>query len=237
MMLLMIVAMAVAVAPPAPPPAPEKPAYEPTSNYTVQNVEGWTIYVNNRLLNEKKELWDRTRQVLAAQLLDITRQVPGPALEGLRKVRIWVEAESSQVRCMCYHPSREWLLGHGFNPDKARSVELGNPQTFLDWTRHQRAMVLHELAHGYHHQVLGYDNADIKAAYKHAMEAKLYESVLFFDGTTKPAYAANNDQEYFAELSEAWFGTNDFYPFVRGELLQELPEVHKLLEEIWGRVP
>ena len=29
--------------------------------------------------------------------------------------------------------------------------------------------------------------------------------------------------EYFAELSEAYFGTNDFYPFVRGELQTTRP--------------
>ena len=33
-----------------------------------------------------------------------------------------------------------------------------------------------------------------------------------------PAYAITNHREYFAELSEAYFGRNDYYPFVRAEL-------------------
>jgi hypothetical protein len=41
--------------------------------------------------------------------------------------------------------------------------------------------------------------------------------------------------EYFAEATEAFFGTNDFYPFVRAELLQHDPELFKLLETLWTR--
>ena len=41
-------------------------------------------------------------------------------------------------------------------------------------------MVLHELAHGYHHRVLegGFDNAEVKAAFDRAAEGGLYRSVL-----------------------------------------------------------
>jgi hypothetical protein len=213
---------------------PPKPAYEPTSNYRLQNIEGWPVYVHQRLIEgDKKALGEETLKLLRAHLYDVNRMVPRPALDRLREVRIWVEAESKDVLCMCYHPSREWLQDHGFNPEKAKSVELGNPVSFLDWTHHQRAMVLHELAHAYHHQVLGYDQPDIKAAYAKAMERKAYEAVLYFTGETKRAYAANNDQEYFAELSEAYFGTNDFYPFVRAEALRHDPRMAEVLQKVW----
>ena len=39
--------------------------------------------------------------------------------------------------------------------------------------------------------------------------------------------------EYFAEASEAYFGTNDFYPFVRQELEQHDPEMFLLLKKLW----
>ena len=97
-------------------------------------------------------------------------------------------------------------------------------------------MVLHELAHGYHHRFLGgYDHPEIAAAYRRAMDAERYDSVLHWDGKTVRAYAANNPQEYFAELTEAWFGANDFYPFVRAEVVAHDPEGAKLLERLWGR--
>jgi hypothetical protein len=39
--------------------------------------------------------------------------------------------------------------------------------------------------------------------------------------------------EYFAEASEAYFGTNDFYPFVRTELQRHDPEMYELLKRLW----
>ena len=217
------------------PAAPEPSAYEPTSAYTIREIEGWKVYVHNRLLGEKKDLGYETLKLLAVHLYDINRMVPRPALDKLHAVPIWVEAGNPKVECMCYHPSRGWLEGHGFNPEKAGAVELGNPVTFFDWTHHQRAMVLHELTHAYHHQVLGYDNPDIKAAYQAAMKSKSYESVLFYTGIKKRAYACNSDQEYFAELTEAYFSTNDFYPFVRPEIQEFDQAGFKMLKKVWGK--
>jgi hypothetical protein len=170
---------------------------------------------------------------MEVKLYDINRVVPQPALEKIHEVAIWLEAENPQVTCACYHPSKKWLNEHGFNPEKAKSVEIGNAVNFINWSLHQPAMVLHELAHGYHHQVLGYDNPDIKAAYKGAVESGIYESVLKYNGERARAYALNNDQEYFAEQTEAYFGTNDFYPFVRAELMQHDPLMCKTLEKLW----
>ena len=57
--------------------------------------------------------------------------------------------------------------------------------------------------------------------------------VLHINGSTKRAYALNNDKEYFAECSEAFFGTNDFYPFVRSELKEHDSTMHALLRRLW----
>jgi hypothetical protein len=215
--------------------------YEPTENYVVQEIEGWTVYVNRCLLEENKAIGDQVLRLLRAKLYDVNRVVPKDALEELHKVPIWVEFEDKDIKCMCYHPSKEWLTEHGFNPQKAKSVEIGNAKTFLTWTLDQPSMVLHELAHAYHHRVLGYDNADIKAAYDHAVRSKSYESVLRYNGRRERAYALNNDQEYFAELTEAFFGQNDFYPFVRAEVMQHDPEMYETLMKLWreldGRAP
>ena len=96
-------------------------------------------------------------------------------------------------------------------------------------------MLLHELAHAYHDRVLGFDHAGILAAYKAAVDGKKYESVLHIGGKLKRHYALTNEKEYFAEASEAWFGTNDFYPFVRAELREVDPKAAAVLEEVWGR--
>jgi dipeptidyl-peptidase-4 len=40
--------------------------------------------------------------------------------------------------------------------------------------------------------------------------------------------------EFFAELSEAFFSRNDFFPFDRAELSQADPESERLLARLWG---
>jgi hypothetical protein len=98
-------------------------------------------------------------------------------------------------------------------------------------------MVLHELAHGYHHLVLGDDDPRVIRCYQHAQAAGLYASILRISGHHERAYAMTNEKEYFAESTEAFFGTNDFYPFVRAELKEYDPDIFALLCEVWGVKP
>jgi len=210
--------------------------YEPTSSYKVESIEGWTVYVSRRLVVDQADVGRKVLELVRVKLYDIARQVPEPALGKIRRVPLWLELADKDVKCACYHPSRAWLAEHGFNPEKARAVEIGNADTFLKWSRVQPSMILHELAHAYHDRFLGgYGNPEIAAAHRRAVQSKRYESVLYYDGKKKAAYAANSPMEYFAELSEAWFGVNDFYPFVRAEVLQFDPEVAALLAKLWGR--
>jgi len=214
-------------------PAATAASYDPLSSYHEQQIEGWRVLINERLLVETN-LCERTLKLLAAQLYQITRAVPPEPLAKLRQIPIWVERSSDQFKCMCYHESRGWLSTHGVNPDKTSAVELANPETFLVWTREQPWMVLHELAHGYHQRFLGHDHAGIRECFKRAKTAESYESVLRINGKKERHYALNNEKEYFAEATEAFFGTNDFYPFTRTELKEHDPEMFKLLCEVWG---
>jgi hypothetical protein len=94
-------------------------------------------------------------------------------------------------------------------------------------------MLLHELAHAFHDQVLGFEEPRIKAAWERAKGSGLYDDVLHISGERRKHYALENQKEFFAEMTEAYFGTNDFYPFVRAELKECDPETFKLLEEVW----
>ena len=98
-------------------------------------------------------------------------------------------------------------------------------------------MVLHEMAHAWHHQVLGYGHEGIAAAHSRSKDGGQYQSILHVMGKKEPAYALKNDKEFFAEMSEAWWGTNDFFPFVRAEILEFDPETAKVLERAWAFVP
>lgn len=217
-------------------PAKSQPAVVyPARDYSLRRIEGWTVHVHKDLRTTNKELGEKALKLLSAKLYDVARAVPPKALAKLRKVHVWISANNPRVKAGCYHPSRRWLADHGHEPAKAKSIEVGNAGNFVGWSNVQPAMMMHELAHAYHHQVLGYDNPDIKAAYKRAVESKSYEKVLHYSGRTKRAYAMNNDQEYFAELTEAYFGTNDFYPFVRPEVLKHDPRMFKVLQKVWGK--
>jgi len=208
-------------------------AWDDIAAYQEQQVEGWRVLVNQKLLAEK-ELCASTLKLLDCQLQQISRAVPEEPLSRLRQTPIWVERSSSQFPCMCYHESREWLRTHGVNPAKTGAVELANPTNFLTWTREQPWMVLHELAHAYHQRFLGETHEGILRCYEHARSAKLYESVLRINGRHERHYALTNAKEYFAEMTEAFFGTNDFYPFVRAELQEHDPAMFELLCEVWG---
>ncbi|PSB35174.1 hypothetical protein C7B82_01435 [Stenomitos frigidus ULC18] len=208
--------------------------FAPSSVYGQGAVHGFTLLINPEVMTHKaaaQEIW----QELNWQLLQITRVIPAKPLATLQKVRIWVEWEKRKNGAAEFHPSAEWLRQNGYNPEKAGCVEVANTRNFVLWSRTaQPWMLLHELAHAYHHHILGDGHAGIEAAYKHAVDRKLYESVAYIQGGKKQAYALTNSKEYFAELSESYFGKNDFYPFTRAELKRHDPVGYHLMEQAWG---
>jgi hypothetical protein len=216
-------------------PAEKRADFDPTERYAVRQIEGWTVLVNKGFLGENAGLCDRVLEQLRHQLYTIRHRLPAPAVEKLSKVKIWVELKEPHHSCMVYHPDAAWLRKKGMNPDKARCVELANAENFLAWSVPQPCMVLHELAHAYHDQFLadGYENAEVAAVYRKAVESKVYESVLHISGRKQRAYAIKNPMEYFAESTEAYFGTNDFFPFVRAELKEHDPAMFALMKKIW----
>ena len=58
--------------------------------------------------------------------------------------------------------------------------------------------------------------------------------MLHIQGHEEEGYGKRNPMEYFAEGSEAFFGTNDFYPFVSAELKRHDPRLFELLKELWN---
>jgi len=209
-------------------------APDPISSYQQQNVRGWDVYVHKSLFREHQELGTKALELLDSQLYLVERTVPQPAVNKLQQIPIWLEVDDDRDSpCACYHVSENWLKNNGYLPQKVRSVQISSAQRFLDWVKSQPYMILHELAHGYHHRELGYDHAPIKSAYQAAKSSGSYESVLHFTGEKTKHYAIENPMEYFAEGSEAYFGTNDFYPFTNAELKQHDPELYRLLETVW----
>ena len=210
-----------------------KAEFVPTSAYETQVREGWTVHVNRALMGERAELGANALKLLEIKLNDIVRALPASACRELQKVPIWLGVDDGHAPCAEYHPSRGWLKNHGYNPDKAKSVEIGNAQRFINWSKGQPSMILHELAHAYHDQVLSFGHEAIREAYKAAVKSGDYDAILHCSGKRQRAYAMTDSKEYFAEATEAYFGTNDMYPFVRAELIHHDSTLAKILKDTW----
>ena len=211
----------------------EKPVYVPTSDYDVVQIEGWTVYVDQRLKREQAGLATRAERLVKIQLYQISLVVPEEQLKRLREVPIWIcDRKDGPIH---YHPERRWLVGNGYNPDKAKAVDISRAINIVRCYRDQPWVMMHELAHAYHDRVLSFEEPRVLAAYENAVKQKKYESVQRIGGQSVRHYALTNHKEYFAECTEAFLGTNDFYPFVRAELRDHDPHMFRLLQEIWGK--
>jgi hypothetical protein len=213
--------------------APKKD-FTPTASYTQKTVEGFCVLI----APEVSEHADESREalkLLEEKLAEIRKLIPEEKLKPLMSIKFWVEWEADKKGAAVSHHSVEWLKSNGYNPEKVSCVEISNLRHFSAWTREaQPMMILHEVAHIFHHRVLGAENRDIKEAYQLAVKSGNYESVGYYNGSKKRAYALNNASEYFAEISEAYFGKNDFYPFTREELQKFDPAGYALMEKYWG---
>ena len=200
-------------------------------------VEGWTVQVDRRLLEGADfETGAKALALLRARLADITVVVPADKVTWLRSVPIWLDLSHGALTSMQYHPSADWLMKNGYSPALAKAVHLPVAAGFLA-ARHQHVQpwsVLHELAHAYHDQVIGFDDARVLAVWKKYVNSGKGAFALHISGKSITHYGLTNQKEFFAEMTEAYFGRNDFAPFVYGELKQDEPETHALLREIWG---
>ncbi|QIF03984.1 metallopeptidase [Roseimicrobium sp. ORNL1] len=215
-------------------PIAEKPA-----SRTARSIEGWTVRVDDRLLAPAHaELGTRALELLRAKLTDISTVMAPEPLAKCRKVVIVLDLSHGKLTSMQYHPSVDWLKENGYAEDLAKCVHIPVAEKFAD-ARHnfiQPWCVLHELSHAYHDQVLGFENPRVKQVWDKYVAAERGARVLKIDGAKVRHYAMTNHKEFFAEMSEAYFGTNDFSPFVHGELKESEPETFTLLREIWGPV-
>lgn len=209
------------------------------TEHTVRQIEGWTVRVDNRLLGAEKERGEKALKLLGARLVAITVVVPEPALGKLRGVTIQLDLDYGILRAAQYHPGADWLKENGYATNLVRCVHIPDVDDFLNPAENHRMpwVMLHELSHAYHDQVLGFEEPRVMAAWRKFKDSGKYAKVLTSQGGQRQHYGLTNQKEFFAEMTESYFGSNDFYPFVTGELRAEEPELHALLKELWGPHP
>ena len=203
------------------------------------DLQGWTVLADARLVNgEYKELGTRSLSMLANHLERLTVLMPEKQLAELRKMEIFIEHSHPELGNMQYHPDLDWITEHGYDPRLVKKVHIPRAAELLSRQQMLKhpAVILHELAHAYHDQVLGFEDPAIIKVYDDAMKKGIYAKSLLYTGETVKHYATTNHKEYFAEATEAYLYHNDFYPFVRAELSQHDPACYAEMERIWGKV-
>lgn len=207
--------------------------------FQTRTLEGWTVRISDTLLAADAEATGVALGLLKKQLAEIVRVVPASAVRRLRAVTLWFSPEyplhSPKAE---YHPDVQWLRANGRHPGMAKGVEFTNVRIFTVESRRMPNFALHELAHAYHDQVLGFERAELIAAFDRARASGRYDTVerVFGDGrppSRERAYALSSVAEYFAEGTEAYFSRNDFEPYTREELLRHDPDLAALLARLW----
>lgn len=224
---------------------PAQPAYKKAT------IHGFTLMINPEVYKHNDDpRWRRKPiEVLELELGTIVRRLPERYVKALRRIVLWVEWEDTDdpdlkegVVAKYYGVMGNlalWSLGKNKHPGKANSVEVINMKSLTrehqPGVKLERCVLLHELAHAVHFQLLGANNGVIKATYQQAMKRGLYDEAKDVYGRTrKPPYAARNEKEYFAELSCAYLDKLHYFPFTADELKEHDPQGYKLMEKIWG---
>jgi ribosomal protein L21E len=201
------------------------------------DLQGWTLSLSNRLWKEKPKRTRRMLELMTGQLARVAAAVPVEPLKHLRSVKIWINPEYEGVRPTAeYHGNVGWLKNNKRDPEMAKCVEITNVERFEFENTRMPYVMLHELSHAYHDQVLGFRNVEIRKQFETAKASGVYDNVDRFTGrkiVKDKAYALSNEKEYFAESTEAYFGKNDFFPFDRKELKANDLGMHNLVAKLW----
>lgn len=209
----------------------QKTSYEPTSHYTIKKMEGWNVYVNRALLRGGKhaEMGAKAIERLRGDMVLVKHWVADKPLTKLLKVAIWLEVDTTngphgRTPVFHYHGYIQWLKRMDFHPSKHKCVEYSQAAALVRFRGANSAKVLlHELSHAYHDQVLSFNDPDILAAHKRARTGGKYPKNDFI--------LRLDHKEFFAHATTRYFGTKR----EREVLIERDPILLKKLLKVWGK--
>jgi hypothetical protein len=211
--------------------------------YTQQELEGFTLYVNQQVLDHPRDRWGRpTLSVLEHELNDLRRILVPRIFKVLQDVPVWVEWDNNSnavpgAVAVYYGGDGKQLESVGVNPQKSQCIEIVSLR-ILGEIRHpgtalQQIIILHEMSHAVHHRLLGYDNPELNAIFQQAVDRKLYDKVNDRFGRQTKAYARTSAAEYFAEISCAYLDSCNYFPFNYQQLQGYDPAGFAFVERVW----
>ncbi len=204
-----------------------------------RTLSGWTLHIRRELLEKHKDETEKAVVILKTMLEEIIRVVPKAAVVEMQKVPLYFSPEYPGTGARAeYHPGAGWLRDNKRDPAMEKAVEFTDILVFEAEVRRMPNFALHELAHAYHDRVLSFEEPRILRTYLIAEAGGTYNNVDIRDAEGRThkgrSYAMTNHKEYFAETTEAFFSTNDIYPFKRDELKVHDPDMFTLLEQVWA---
>lgn len=216
-----------------------KPLTGDAPGYTKQIIEGFSVHVSKEAATADASGFERKpADVLGHELKSVAKALPKRHLDFAKSLPVWVEWDEKMplpgnmgfASAAYFGGPQAVLLPEGRDSPKFRTVTVLSLSRLTALHQPQNdyagSVLLHEFAHAVHDQQVGRDGiANITAAYKQAMERKLYE---------KSLYACANEAEFFAEISCAYFDRLPYFPRNRAELKKLDPVSFKMLDAIWA---
>ena len=212
--------------------------WEITSNldgdYERRNVRSFPVYIAPEFGRHQNSRLERSLEVLDANARRIEDIIPSAAWRRISRIPIWLEYEPDSSYDVGYFPdSPKWLAAYDISIAKAGSIQFTSSLAAM--AGYQPNPLMHELAHAYHDLVLSFHDPQIRTAFARAQASGRYNAVRGPYGRWERAYAINDLMEFFAELSEAYFGINDFFPFTRDDLKAFDPDSYRVIADAWER--
>lgn len=194
-------------------------------------LEGWNIYIEQKLVDKNDVRVFLAMRLLSEKLREIKSLLPADAIKQLETVPIFFsENKAFNAEYYFFEP---YVYRTGKDIKMMNGIEFRSISFFIEESKYSPMLLLHEMAHAYHK--MNYRRIDkmVMRAYRHAETKHLYQNVMSVTNQYTRAYALQSPFEYFAELTEAYFGRNNFYPFERSELEEYDAMGFEMVKKAW----
>ena len=173
------------------------------------SVEGWNVSIDERLLDgEHAAIGTQAAMLLRRQLQAIRLIVPADKVRALAEGHDPTRPVPRSPAVAAVPPRRRLAQRERLPRDLVKCVHIPDARYFNDRRfQHQQPWVMmHELAHAYHDQVLGFDDPRDHRRLESSRRAVGTTRCCTIDGKKRRHYGLTNHEEFFAEMTESYFG-------------------------------
>ncbi len=227
------------------PKAIELPAFDlnhPPRKYTERVLSGWNVFVEQQLIDEDPAAAQLAISKLATKLAEVAQALPAPAVKSLQEVKVFLlygPKATGGGRSSSFQYFRPGAPKYSPYLDERMSNSVlifsAYNYNYLDALWSVKGLV-HELAHAWHLLHWKEKEPGIYDAWAAALKAGLYKSDVAADAKNIKTlrYAAQNQLEYFAELSAIYFVGCNYPPANQSELKAYDRAGFDMIERYWG---